>query len=241
MNCRNTIFGSVFAFALCAGTIVSALAADPYPEPLSNRGEIRAAKATIESIDIWNLPLEDFPLLAKFKGLKRIRLVSEEGTLTTDQKLKALADVGFTNLTYIDLNNCQLVTDNGIEALSRIQSLKELTLEGTRITDTACDLMCSKMSLTVANIANCPSVTLEGIAELGRSNTLHLFQFSSDKLTQPEVLKLIESFNSIKWCEIVDLQGKLDANIFKAKGKEKNIHISVRRTGALQDMKLLKP
>jgi hypothetical protein len=221
-----------------ASIVFPCIAAGPYPEPLSNSKDIRSAKSTLDSIDIWNLPLVDFPLLSKFTGLKQVRLWSKEGTFVTDEKLQALAVIGFTNLIYINLNNCQLVTDNGIKALSQIHSLRQLILEGTAITDAACDIMATQMSLTSAQISNCSGITKTGIEELARSKTLQYFSFSSDKLTQQEVLTLIDSFKSVTWCEIVDLEGKLNVSAIKAKGKALGIHVSVRRTGALQELEL---
>src|SRR5258706_9165854 len=122
---------------LLAAAVLLCLGFGRHPEPLSHRKEILAAKSTLDSIDIWKLPLEDYPLLKKFAGVKRIWLSSREGTFVTDESLRALANLNFTNLLYINLNNCRLVTDNGIRALSKIKSLKELQLEGTAITDVA--------------------------------------------------------------------------------------------------------
>jgi hypothetical protein len=224
--------------SLFAGVVISCIAAGPYPEPLSNRKDIRAAKPTLDSIDIWNLPLAEYSLLSKFTGLKRIRLYSREGTFATDEKMKALSDIGFTNVTYINLNNARLVTDEGIRSLSKLCSLKELTLEGTAITDVACDVMASQMALTSLNIANCIGVTKKGLEELAQSKTLNYFSFSCDKLTQTDALTLIDSFNSITWCEIIDPARKLDVYVIKNKGAEKKIHLTVRPTGALQDMRL---
>jgi hypothetical protein len=220
------------------GIALTCVAAGPYPEPLSNSGEIRRAQPTLDSIDIWNLPLADIPLLSKFQGLKRISLWSEEGTSATDAKLKALSDIGFTNLNYINLNNCRLITDKGIEALSHVRSLTQLTLEGTSITDQGCVIMASTMSLEMVNVANCPGVTVKGLDALARSTGLKYFSFSSDKLTHEEVLSLIDSFKNVKRCEVVDTEHKLDSAVISAKGKARGIHVSVRPTGALQEMKL---
>jgi hypothetical protein len=230
---------SAIILRIIFATIVSScIAAGPYPEPLSSSKEIRAAKPTLDSIDIWNLPLADYPLLSKFTGLKRIRLYSREGTFATDEKLKALADVGFTNLIDVDLNNCRLVTDKGIDALSKIQSLKQLALEGTLITDTACFQMASNIALTGVNVANCSGVTKAGLSALAKSKSLQEFRFSVDGLVQDETMTLIDSFRSIAWCEIIDPTHKLDATAIKKKGAEKKIHVTVRPTGALQDMRL---
>jgi len=220
-------------------TIVSfCIAAGPYPEPLSNSKDIRAAKPTLDNIDIRYLPLADFPLLAKFKNLKRVRFYNRESAGATDEKLKALADIGFTNLIDIDLNNCRLVTDKGINNLSKIQSLKQLALEGTAITDEACFQMATNKALTGVNVANCSGVTKAGLSALAKSESLQEFRFSADDLTQDEVPALIDSFRSIAWCEIIDPAHKLDAAAIKKRGVEKKIHVTVRPTGALQDMRL---
>jgi len=218
--------------------VLLCIGAGPYPEPLSNRHQVLAAKRSHDSIDIWNLPLEDYALLSKFAGLRRIWLDSEEGTFATDEKLKALAELNFTNLFYINLNNCRLVSDNGIQALSNIRSLKELPLEGTAITDKACEVMTSRMSLTMIDIANCPGVTKMGLEKLAKSKTLESFEFSADSLTQEEVLALVGAFSNVTWCEIVDTQRNLDANAIKEKAAERKIHMMVRPTGALQEMRL---
>jgi hypothetical protein len=76
------------------------------------------------------------------------------------------------------------------------------------------------------------------LQELTSSKTLNYFSFSSDKLTQEEVVTLVDSFATINWCEIVDTERKLDPAALKKKGAEKKIHLAVRPTGALQEMQL---
>jgi hypothetical protein len=206
-----------------------------WPERLSTRGDIKSAKLDVESIDIWNLPIEDYPLLAKFTRVKNVMLDSREGTFATDEKLKALAALDLTNLAGIVMVNCRLVTDEGIRNLARIRCLKGLELEGTAITDEACAVMSAKMNLTGINVANCRGVTLKGIKALATSDTLREFTFSAEKLTQKEVLGLVTSFRNVTWCQIVDPEQKLDAELIKATGQENKMHIVVKRTGALQD------
>jgi hypothetical protein len=188
--------------------------------------------------------LEDYPLLSKFSGLKQIWLSRGEGTLATDEKLEALATLNFTNLTHVNLNNSRLITNRGIKALSKIQSLKQLMLKGTAITDEACDVMASQMSLTAVQVDNCPAITKKGLEVLARSKTLDYFGFSSDRLTQEEVLALANSFNNITWYEIIDGQRKLDRDAIKALSTKTDIHVMeivwVDPTGA-PGLKQLKP
>jgi hypothetical protein len=206
-----------------------------WPARLSTSRDIKGAKPDVESIDIEKLPIEDYPSLAKFTRVKNVMLDSQEGTFATDKNLKALAALDLTNLTGIVMVNCRLITDDGILALARIRSLKGLELEGTAITDAACEVMGAQMRLTGINVANCNGVTLKGLKALTTSSTLKDVVFSAEKLTQEEVLDLVASFKNVTRFEIVDPHLKLDAKAIKKMGTERGIVILVRNTGALQD------
>src|SRR6266404_5157794 len=173
-----------------------------WPERLPSKQAIEQAKSDTDYIDIWRLPIGDYPLIKKFPHIKRITLDSEEGTFATDEKLKALATLDLTNLTLISLCNCRLVTDHGIEALLQIKSLTSLGLEGTAVTDRACELMASRLRLTGVDVANCEGVTLKGIKALAVTDTLTDFEFSVGSMSQQDVLDLIASFKNMKWCWI---------------------------------------
>jgi len=228
---RFTTSGRIRAQTIGAGIILLCMAAGANPEPVFSRADIRAAKPSLEEIEISKLPLKDYPLLSKFTRVKKIRLYRVEGSLATDDHLKALAQLNFTNLIYVNLNNCRLITDEGIHSLAKIRSLKRLQLEGTGITDAACKVLVS-MGATIVNVANCTNVTKAGLSALANSDTLEQIRFSADKLTQDEVLTLIDSFKNLAWCEIIDPPRRLDANVLKAKGAERKIHVNVMAMGA---------
>jgi hypothetical protein len=209
--------------------------AGSYPTRLSTKSDIQSANQDAKHIDIWHLPVEDYPLLSKFHQVYEIDLASREGVFATDAKMKALSELGFTNVAQIVLLNCRLITDKGIRYLARIPSLRGLGLEGTAITDAGCQEIASDMHLTSVDIANCPQITRKGIDALAASASLQEITFSADNLSQEEVLKVIASFKSVTWCEIVDLQHKLDWNAIRTTGAEKRIHTVVKATGALQD------
>jgi len=105
---------AVILVILCASLTASCIGAGTYPEPLSNRHEIQAASPKLDSIDIWNLPLQDYPLLSRFTRLKRIRLYSREGTFATDDKLKAIATLRLTNLTQVEVIDLIVTMRKGI-------------------------------------------------------------------------------------------------------------------------------
>jgi hypothetical protein len=216
--------------------ILFAMGCRDYPERLSNKTDISRASSSAKAIDIWKLPIGDYPLLRKFTNVEDILLDSEEGTFATDEKLKALSKLGFTNLLGISIFNGRLITDDGISALSGIHSLHGLALEGTAITDVSCGLMASRMHLAQLNVANCQGITLNGLKTLAASVSLQGFEFSADKLTQEQVLNLIASFKNVTSCVIVDPDSKLDIATITAKCAEKKIHVAIKKTGALQEI-----
>ena len=206
-----------------------------WPARLSTIRDIQSAKPDVESIDIGKLPIQDYPLLAKFTRVRIVSLDNHQGTFATNEMLKALAALDLTNLTGIAMVNCRLITDEGIRALVGVRSLTALELEGTAITDAACEVMSSQMRLTGINVANCDGVTLNGLKALGVSGTLRHLLFSADKLTQGEVVDLLASFRNVTRCDIVDPQRKLDAKTISENGSKRGMQVFVRQTGALQD------
>jgi hypothetical protein len=200
--------------------------------------DIRSASAKATDIDIRNLPIEAYPLLAKFTNVKHLNLFSNDGKAATDEKLSALADLTFTNLRDLCLLNGPLVTDNGIRSLSRIQSLTELQLEGTSISDVGCEIVASKMKVKGVNVANCKKVSLAGVRTLATAETITGLNFSADTLTTEEVIDVIKSFKAMTNCLVIDRSGKLRAEDIKRAGREKNVQVYIRDTGAMQDMKV---
>jgi hypothetical protein len=82
-----------------------------YPEGLTSRRDIARASEKTDNVWVGSLPLDDYPALAKFAALKRVRFQTREGNGADDEKLRALAATGFTNLFDFGLLNCPQVTD----------------------------------------------------------------------------------------------------------------------------------
>jgi hypothetical protein len=180
-------------------------------------------------IAITDLPLRDYPLLVKFKKLKSIQYYKEHRSGATDEKLEALAALTFPQLHDIELVAAKSVTDKGIRALSKMKSLTGLSLEGTSITDDACEIIVSKMHLDGVNVANCGGVTLKGLLSLSKSECLKDISFSADQLTQEEVVRVIKAFKGITWCQIVDPNDKLDKEAIDNLAKAKGITVVIKK------------
>src|SRR6266540_5914904 len=88
--------------------IDSHVVAGNHPQPLRSRRDVESCSTSVEDIDIRELPVQHYPLLAKFAKLKRIRLAnyeSRKGVGGTDEKLKALSSLQLTNVIDITLLN----------------------------------------------------------------------------------------------------------------------------------------
>jgi hypothetical protein len=207
-----------------------------WPEPLATRGDVQGANPEIKQIIITDLPIELYPLLARFSNLWDINLDDFTGTNTTDRKLEALASLDLSHLGTISLLNCREVTDKGISQLLKFHSLNGLQLEGTSITDAGCATV-AQMQLIWVNVANCPKVTLRGLKLLIVGPRLTEIGFSAGDLTQSDITNLIDLFASKsgekKWLSITDPKERLNAGEIEKYLKAKNIRGFVDSAGVL--------
>ncbi len=139
---------------------------------------------------ISDLPVQEFPTLTKIHALFTVYF---DGKGATDDKMKALAQLQFTNLACVVFTACPLVTDRGVEYLSQIPTLTELGLRQMSITDGACDTMVRRMRLTEVNMPNCTNVTVNGLLKMAQSETLESLGFSVGRMTQDELLRVIRT------------------------------------------------
>lgn len=138
--------------------------------------------------NISELRTEDFPALARVHALFTVYF---RGHGATDEKLKALAQLRFTNLSCVVFTDCPLVTDKGIEYLSQISALTNLGLRVMSISDIACVTMATKMRLHEVNMPKCTNVTLRGLLKMAQSKTIGFLGFSVGKLHQNDLIEII--------------------------------------------------
>ncbi len=140
--------------------------------------------------NISALRTEDFPALAKIHALYTVYL---DGDGATDEKMKALAQLRFTNLVCVVFTDCPLVTDKGIEHLSQIPTLHSLGLRQMAVTDAACDTMTKRMRLRGANMPNCTNVTVGGLLTMAQSERMESLGFSVGQMTQADLIRIIQT------------------------------------------------
>lgn len=139
---------------------------------------------------ISELRIKDYPALARIHALNTVYF---RGDGATDEKLKALAQLRFTNFACVVFTDCWLVTDKGIEYLSQIPSLHSLGLRQMALTDAACATMKKKMRLRSVNMPNCTNVTVEGLVKMAQSETMESLGFSVGRMSHDDVIRIIRS------------------------------------------------
>jgi len=139
---------------------------------------------------ISDLPVQKIPELTKIHALFTVYFT---GRGATDEKLKALTQLRFTNLACVVFTDCHLVTDRGIEHLAQIPTLDRLGLRQMSVTDAACDTMARRMRLTGVNMPGCTNVTVNGLLKMAQSETMESLGFSVGQMTQEDLLRLIRT------------------------------------------------
>jgi hypothetical protein len=150
--------------------------------------EITSESKTHVHANISALRIEDFPALAKIHALYTVYF---DGDGATDAKLKALAQLRFTNLVCVVFTDCPFVTYKGIEHLSQIPTLHSLGLRQMTITDAACEVMTKKMHLREVNMPNCTNVTVDGLLKMAQSETMESLGFSVDGMAHADLIRIL--------------------------------------------------
>lgn len=207
------------------------------PEPLSSAWRIAIAPADIEMASVANLPLRDYPLLAKFKKVRRLVFFNPEGTGADDERLKAVSKLNFPKLMDVSLRNCPAVTDEGVASILTFQSLELLQLEGTSTTDAVLLKMVTHPKLRGVNVAGCPNVTFTGVSNLSRTMCLKSLSFSLRDTPLDDVLSLMKAANCIEYLGIIDPAGRLDPAALEQISDERGITIIVRPNRVRESLK----
>lgn len=139
---------------------------------------------------ISELRIKDYPALTNIHALFTVYF---KGNGATDEKLKALAQLRFTNLACVVFTDCPLVTDKGIEHLSQISTVTNLGLRQMTISDAACATITAKIRLHEVYMPKCINVTVNGLLQMAQSKTIESLGFSVGKLGQNDLIHIIST------------------------------------------------
>lgn len=182
--------------AACASPLFSIYTPPPSPE---SRGDIARTSANADFVRLSRLKVEDFPALKKFHKLNGI--IFPKGN-ATDEKLEALARLGLTNLSFVNLGKCPQVTDRGMEALRQIASIKGLVLRGASITDQGLEAVASKQRLSQLDVPQCTNVTARSLLKAIQIESLYNITFSGESLAEADVVQILCASRNLRHCYI---------------------------------------
>ena len=176
--------------------------------------------------NVSGLRTEDFPALARIHALSTVYFY---GQGATDEQLKALAQLRFTNLGCVVFTDCPRVTDQGIEYLSQIPTMERFGLRRMSITDAACETMAAKMHLLEVNMPDCTNVTVNGMLKMVRSESMESIGFSAGRMTQEDLFQIISTAGPQLGRMGIDmdgaLEGRLDFPALRQAAKAKKIRL----------------
>ena len=175
---------------------------------------------------------KDIPTLPDFPHtIVSIEFTRDSGT---DKRLCAIAQTMLTNLNCVDCSDSPKVTDNGVDCLSGITSLRWLYLDHSAVTDHACDIIATKMRLTRCSLVCCANITLQGLLTLAKSETLIEMGFSRQRLTQSQMMQVIESCRRVNRIDIYLLDsegGTLDTVPLQREASVKKVALFIWKNG----------
>jgi hypothetical protein len=205
------------AAIVCVGLLAGCGSHPPTPD---SRTDILLTSAAQTHLDLRSLPVSDFPALTKFQKLREVQMPFGSGT---DEKLRALAELKLPSLECVVVIDSPGVTDHGVAALGKMQSLTAVGLRGTSMTDAGIETLRRLPKLKSVSLAGSVKITFDGVLRLAKLETLEEFSFPAGDLSQAEVLELIRATPSVKHLQISEpKEERLDLpalrNAAKAKG-----------------------
>jgi hypothetical protein len=228
----NALFG--ITLALLAPTSVRADV--PGSEiPLGVR--ITSESKTHVHANISELEKAGFPALRRIHALFTVYF---DGERATDEKLKALAQLRFTNLACVVFTDCPLVTDKGIEFVAQIATVTNLGLRGMSISDAACATMASTMRLGGVFMPRCPNVTVKGLVKMAQSKSIESLGYSVGKMGQADLIQIIKAAGPRLNRMDIDMdrtaEERLDLPALRQAAKAKSITLYMTRNGVWEKL-----
>ncbi len=137
---------------------------------VSTPDEIDALPADTEVIGARFLPVKHFPKLARFKQLTALTFHTGWGVgeaAVTDEGLRVISEIGFSDLDTIMLSHCNKITDEGLRYVVKIESLKWIGLSACPgITDAGISTLATATQLETVDLRGCPNITDVGLERM---------------------------------------------------------------------------
>ncbi len=138
---------------------------------VDDAADVRSLPAGTSAIKARRLSDKDIPSLVRLSDtVVTIRFGPGSGSYDsriTDEGLKALANIPWKRLNDLGLDQCDLITDSGLQHLAKIKSLRILSLEGCdNITDAGLDALASMVWLEYVGLSNVSRISSARVEKL---------------------------------------------------------------------------
>lgn len=183
--------------------ILLSLSCSSYPPRVARVSDIEALNPkTTGSIEGRGLSDDDVSSLAKLDGLQQLFLNHGDaaGKLQmTDSGLLVLSEINLPSLRFIGISSSRKITDVGIEAISKISTIKIIIIDGLpEITDKSLEYLANMPHLEQLFVRGCPGITDEGIRLLRTYPSLKWVMLGGMNFgSSLETKKALEQVNNI--------------------------------------------
>jgi hypothetical protein len=199
-----------------------------YPSYIRSTRSIGWTSSSEGCLVILSLPLEDWPKLQKFRSAWGFSIRPESPSQINDDHLRVFSRLKMPTLHQVSIDHCPNVTDNGIQALTNIPSIVNLSLRGVGITDRGMRTLATGFPhLTEIGIEECPSLTVDGFLSLTNSRTITNVGLSLDRFSRGQIEGIISTVTNVTWWGISDPGHRLDPASLRQLGESRNITIEV--------------
>ncbi len=197
------------------------------PRTVESAWDIRWTPSSEYMVTANDLPLQDWSRMRKFTALEHFQAFGKTEPVT-DQHLKVLAQLKFPRLRQVSLAYCRKVTDDGIQALTNLPSIRGFHLAGVGLTDHGMHTLATRFSnLKGINVEQCAALTESGFSELTNSPSITSVNMSLDPFSQQQVEKIITTVSNVTWWTISDPRHRLDHKSLRRLGDSNRITIQV--------------
>ena len=175
--------------------IVFVAGCTPMPPNVGSKPNIDRLDVKTRSIAARRLPDEDIASLARLKNLEILDFTigwGSYGAKITDRGLAELAKLDLPTLDSLSLDECDKITDAGLEHVAKLKNLSWLGLAVCPgITDAGLPALTTAENLTELDLRGCPNITDEGIQQLAAKRNWQSIDFAGcPKITAAGVAKL---------------------------------------------------
>ncbi len=147
-----------------------------YSNIIERPSDLNKRDSSLKSLHARSLSDDDLILLKKFENLNYLDFYFGWGVgeaKLSDNGLKIISELNLTKLEWLMLGYCKKITDNSLQYVAKIKTLKHLSLASCpQISDTGLANLATSVNLETLDLSNCTGVTDRGLGYLHQMHGL---------------------------------------------------------------------